>query len=241
MTNLTVETPVGRLVAEHPRRARLFERLGIDYCCGGSAPLERACQDRGLDLAAVLHELAACEDGRSDDSHDGFDAAHATMVELIDHIVAAHHGYLRRELPRLTAMAGEVLGAHRTRHPELKELLDDFGSLREELTLHMLKEEKILFPVIARLETAAESPQLRSGSILNPILLMKHEHNDTGGALARLRALTDGYAPPADACPTYRAMLHGMAELEADLHVHIHEENNILFPRALAAEDALEQ
>jgi regulator of cell morphogenesis and NO signaling len=105
---------------------------------------------------------------------------------------------------------------------------------------HLLKEEKVLFPVIQRLEAAAEMPELHCGSVINAIRVMEHEHDDAGAALARLRALTDRYTPPGDACPTYRALLEGLAELEADLHRHIHEENNVLFPRARAAEEALQ-
>jgi regulator of cell morphogenesis and NO signaling len=161
------------------------------------------------------------------------------MVEMIDHIVATHHAYLRRELPRLTALAGLVFGAHGSRHPELKELCGIFDSLREELLLHMLKEEKVLFPIIARLEGASEIPQFHCGSVMNPIRAMEHEHDDAGAALARLREIAGGYIPPADACPSYRALLEGLAELERDLHLHIHEENNVLFPRARAAEDPL--
>jgi regulator of cell morphogenesis and NO signaling len=189
-------------------------------------------------VAAVLRELEAAEvrDAQSDE----FDGSGATMTELIDHIVSSHHDYLRRELPRLAALARKVEGAHAPRHRELHELREVFDALREELTFHMLKEEKILFPVIKRLEAAAELPELHCGSVINPILVMEHEHADAGAALARLRAVTCGYTPPADACATYRALFEGLAELEVDLHRHIHEENNILFPRARAAEDALQ-
>jgi regulator of cell morphogenesis and NO signaling len=238
MTTLTPEMPVGQLVAEDSRRARLFERLGIDYCCGGRAPLDRACREKGLDVAAVLRQLAAGETGPRDDVHGPFDAATATMGELIDHIVTIHHAYLYRELPRLAALAGQVVGPHGSRHPELRELRDIFNSLKGDLKAHLLKEEEILFPIIARLEAAIERPEFHRGSVMNPILVMEHEHDGAGAALARLRALTDGYTPPADACPTYRGLLDGLAGLEADLHVHIHEENNILFPRARAAEGA---
>jgi regulator of cell morphogenesis and NO signaling len=241
MITITPEMPVGRLVAEDPRRARLFERLGIDYCCGGRAPLGRACRAKGLDVAAVLRELEAGEDEAEPryDEHGPFDGSTATMGEVIGHIVATHHAYLYRELPRLADLAGRVVNAHGNRHPELRELRDVFESLGDELRSHMVKEEQVLFPIIARLEAAIEMPGLRCGGVGNPIRVMEHEHDDAGAALARLRALTDGYTPPADACPTYRALLDGLAELEADLHLHIHEENNILFPRARAADDAL--
>ena len=240
MNTITPEMPVGQLVAEDPRRARLFERLGIDYCCGGRAPLDRACREKGLDVTAVLRQLEAGEARSRYDDHESFAGTTATMRELIDHIVMRHHAYLLREMPRLAALADRVVDAHGARHPELHEVRDVFETLRDELRFHMLKEEKILFPIIERLEAAIEMPELHPGRVGNPIEVMEHEHDDAGSALARLRELTDGYTPPGDACPTYQALLSGLAELEADLHAHIHEENNILFPRARAAEDALQ-
>jgi regulator of cell morphogenesis and NO signaling len=236
MTALAPDNPVGQLVADDPRRARLLERLGIDYCCGGRAPLDHACRQKGLDVEAVLHQLAVAELEAPPDGHGGFDASSARMVELIDHIVSTHHAYLWRELPRLSALAGRVVGAHGARHPELREVRAVFDSLKDELKFHMLKEEKVLFPMIARLDVAAGMPPVQDSSVMRAIRMMEHEHGDAGAALARLGALTDGYAPPADACPTYRTLLDGLAELDADLHLHIHEENNILFPRACAAE-----
>ncbi|MHB1557503.1 MAG: iron-sulfur cluster repair di-iron protein [Isosphaeraceae bacterium] len=242
MTTITPETPVGQLVADDPRRAHLFERLGIDYCCGGRSTLDRACREKGLDVAAVLHRLAAGADEAEPyhDEHWAFDEETVTLGELMDHIVMCHHAYLYRELPRLAALARQVVGAHGNRHPELREVRDIFDSLKEDLKLHLLKEEKELFPRIARLEAANRRPGSARGPIGNPILATEHEHEEAGAALARLHTLTDGYTPPADACPTYRALLDGLARLEADLHLHIHEENNILFPRARAIEAALQ-
>jgi regulator of cell morphogenesis and NO signaling len=239
MTVLAQEIPIGQLVADDPRRARLLERLGIDYCCGGRAPLDVACRRNGLDVATVLDQLALGDFEVPHNGHDGFDASRARLGELIDHIVTTHHAYLHRELPRLSALAGQVVGPHGVRHPELREVRDVLNDLQDDLKFHLLKEEKVVFPVIARLERAAEISLPRGGSVARAIVVMEHEHGDAGAALARLRTLTDGYTPPEDACPTFRALLDGLAELEADLHVHVHEENNILFPRARAAEDAL--
>jgi regulator of cell morphogenesis and NO signaling len=237
MTTLASEIPVGQLVAERPRRARLFDRLGIDYCGGGRMPLDQACQAKGLNVNDILHELATSDAQSPED--DRIDWAGATMGELADHIVAVHHSFLRQELPRLAAHVDQVASVHGERHPELREVREVFASLKEELESHMLKEEKILFPIIKQLEVATRTPRFHCGSVNNPIRVMEHEHKDAGAALARLRELTDGYAVPTDACNTYRAMLAGLADLETDLHRHIHKENEILFPRALATEAAL--
>jgi regulator of cell morphogenesis and NO signaling len=241
MTDFNLEVPVGELVAADSRRARVFERLGIDYCCGGRTPLDQACRARGLDIRAVLDELALdeAEATAADRRHESFDGKAATIAELIEHIVAVHHAYLLKELPRLSVLVDQVLAAHGIRHPELAEVRDVFRALKDELTWHMRKEEKVLFPIIAQLAEAAEQPEFHCGSVTNPIRVMEHEHTDAASVLGRLRTLTGGYSPPADACTSYRALFDGLAELEADLHLHIHEENNVLFPRARAAEDAL--
>jgi regulator of cell morphogenesis and NO signaling len=161
------------------------------------------------------------------------------MSALAEHIVAVHHGYLRRELPRLADLLDQVTRAHGERHPELHAVRGVFTSLKEELEMHMLKEEKVLFPAVKQLKTAARLPNFHCGSVGNPIRVMEHEHRDAGNAPARLRELTGGYTAPTDSCQTYRALLAGLADLEGDLHRHIHEENEILFPRALATEAAL--
>lgn len=239
MTHFPSDTPVGQLVAERPGRARVLERFGIDYCCGGRTPLDQACAEKGLDVGAVLRELASddpCvagpfpDDARTD----------ATLGQLADQIVAVHHAYLRRELPRLGALLAKVADAHAERHSELRELQFVFADLRDELESHMLKEEQVLFPIIKRLEAATSMPSLHCGSVNNPILVMEHEHATAGFALQRMRGLTDGYQTPGDACASYRALLHGLADLELDLHRHIHKENNILFPRASTLEASLQ-
>jgi regulator of cell morphogenesis and NO signaling len=218
-------------------RARVLERFGIDYCCGGRSPLRELCARRGLDPLAVLHELAA------DDAHvaagDDPDWRSAPMSALADHIEATHHAYLREELPRLTQWVEKVARVHGERHPELLELQQIFASFRGELETHMLKEDRVLFPMCRMLETAAALPTFQCGSINNPIRVMLLDHEHAGDALADMRALTHNFTPPEDACITYRAMLEALANLEQDMHLHVHKENNILFPRAAAAESAL--
>jgi regulator of cell morphogenesis and NO signaling len=237
MNASTVERTVGELVAEKPGRSRIFERLGIDYCCGGKKPLAQACEEKGLSMDEVLAQLRSVDTEGGSRSEKNW--AEASMTALIDHIEQVHHTYLRAELPRLRFLTSKVRTAHGGRHPELVEVERVFSALEAELASHMQKEEQVLFPMIRQLETSAVPPQFHCGSIGNPVFAMEREHDDAARGLATLRSLTDGYAPPEDACNSYRAMLDGLRELESDLHQHIHKENNVLFPRALGREGEL--
>jgi regulator of cell morphogenesis and NO signaling len=236
MNAIDASMTVGDLVAEHPDRARVFERYGIDYCCGGKQPLAAACAEAGADAGDVARALAEADTHAAPDATDW---ATAPLAKLVEHIVATHHAYLRRELPRLTGLAAKVFEVHRARHPELGECRDVFAGLRAELEAHMQKEEVILFPMIAQMEATGSPECVHCGSVRNPIRVMEMEHESAGAALAALHRLTGGYTPPADACNSYCALLSGLAALEVDLHQHIHKENNILFPRAARLEETL--
>ncbi|HEX5468223.1 MAG TPA: iron-sulfur cluster repair di-iron protein [Gaiellaceae bacterium] len=212
---------VAELVLERPARARVLERLGLDYCCGGKRSLREACESRGLDVAetAAQLEAAAAEEGAEPDW------TQVPLAELCDHIVAAHHDRLRDELPRLDALLEKVVRAHGAVQPDLADLRDTFRAMRAELEGHMAFEEEQTFPLC------------RTGGPFDPdqLAALEHDHEETGAALARLRELAKGYALDGALCNTHRATLDGLRELELDLHRHIHEENNVLFPRALAA------
>jgi len=214
---------VGELVAARPGRSRIFEIYGIDFCCGGGRTLREACKGKGVSLDAVVEQLEAETAGKPAPVHN---PAELPLHELCSYIVETHHGYLRRELPRLHAMSARVAQVHGSHTPALKEVFEVFTGLEQELTNHIFKEEQILFPAIAAISRGESEPMMLDG----PISCMIHEHDDAGTALARLRALTDGFQPPADACNTYRALFAGLHELEEDLHRHIHLENSVLFP-----------
>lgn len=231
-----LESTVGELVRERPARSRVFENYGIDYCCGGRKPLGQACAERQVPAETVLDALAQLD---ASPGSSEIDWATRPMSALIDHIVASHHAYLWKELPRLEYLVGRVVAAHGERHPELPHVQQVFGGLKQELESHLMKEERILFPLIRQLEAAQERFTAHCGSVNNPILMMEHEHDGAGHALERLRSLTSGFIVPDGACNTYRAMLSGLAELEGDLHQHIHKENNILFPAAARREREL--
>jgi regulator of cell morphogenesis and NO signaling len=233
------ETPVGALVAQRLGRARVLDRLGIDYCCHGATPLSEACAARSLDLEEVLSQLADSDLRNADEDADRVDYPAMSAGELADVIVSTHHRYLRSELPRLSELIDKVAAAHRRAHPELEDVRGTFSGLRQELETHLLKEERVLFPLIKQLEEAQAPFPIHCGSVNNPIHVMEHEHENAGSALERLRTLTGNYQAPADGCPSYQALCDGLARLEDDLHRHIHKENNILFPKAAALEAAL--
>ena len=224
---LSAEKTVGELAVENPAAARVFEKYGIDYCCGGKSSLAIACKERAIAPEALIRELAA-----SKPEPDGRDWKAAPLRDLIGYIVEHHHAYLKSELPRIAELFAKVLRAHGEREPRLAEASEVFDVLKEELDAHLMKEEMILFPAIARIE--AGSPSGAPCPIEHPIARMEYEHESAGRALAQMRHLTLDYHIPDEACNTYRALFAALIELETDLHQHIHLENNILFPRAAA-------
>ena len=220
---ITLETPVGEIASRHPLATRIFARHQIDFCCGGGKPLGEVCQPKGIDGSTVVAEIEQ-ELSTGPDTDAQWDTA--PLDDLIEHILSTYHRSLDEELPRLEAMLRKVNTVHGEKDPKrLAELLDVFLGLRAELTEHMMKEEQILFPMI----------QAGQGSFATgPVSVMEHEHESAGNALRQMRSLTDDYTPRSDACNTWRALWAGLEQLEVDLHQHIHLENNILFPRALA-------
>ena len=231
---------VAEIAANSLAAVRIFERLGIDYCCGGKRPLDEACARKGLDASDVL---LAIETAMSEKTADSRDWTTAPLRELISHIVGTHHEYLKRELEPLQARIEKVYRVYNEKYgPTLKGLPEVYSALRSELELHLRKEEMILFPVIEAYEGAADAgrpiPAAPFGTVNNPIRMMEHEHDSAGQALARIRAITNDFEIPEYACATYRSMTGALRELEQDLHMHIHLENNVLFPRAAALEAA---
>ncbi|HEY1367733.1 MAG TPA: DUF542 domain-containing protein [Gaiellaceae bacterium] len=212
---------LGELVRERPARARVLERLGLDYCCGGRRTLAEACEERGLDANTVAVFLAGDAEPVASETVDW---GEATVAELCAHIVDVHHERLRWELPRLGDLASRAAEAHGAELPELAELRDVFESLRLELEEHIVDEERQLFPRLVAGETP--SPE--------ELAQLEREHDEAGAALHRLRELTHGYDRDRALCNVHRTLLDGLHGLELDLHQHVHEENNVLFVRARA-------
>lgn len=235
-TRIDPQAPLGDLVTQAPGRIPVLESFGLDYCCGGQRSLAEACEQAGVDVIAVSAAIAE-SDAVGDDS--SVDWASLGLRDLTDHIEETHHTYMHSALPNVTALVNKVAEVHGPNHPELLEVREVYGELLAEISDHLMKEEQVLFPLCRELAEATEARAFHCGSVGNPIRVMNYEHDSAGELLARLRQLTGDYTPPADACTSYQAMLAGLAELEGDLHLHIHKENNLLFPMALQREAEL--
>jgi len=229
---------VRQLATEIPNATRVFEKLGIDYCCGGGKSLEAACAQVKVPVTEVLRTL---EQGSvPGEAAATPDFSQASLSELVSYIVSRHHGYVKQEIPRLEKLLSKVVSVHGRNHVELVAIQRVFAALAAELTSHMMKEEMVLFPYVTQMEQALESgkraPRAPFGTVGNPVHMMEMEHEDAGNALKELRSLTSDYTPPPDACFSYNTLFAALKEFETDLHQHIHLENNILFPRAVVLE-----
>ncbi|WP_374364327.1 iron-sulfur cluster repair protein YtfE [Piscinibacter sp.] len=214
-TPIDAEQAIGQIAVELPGATAVFRRLKLDFCCGGQVSLRQSCAGRGLELQAVVDELASLQ--RPTELPDT-----GTPNELIDHILARYHEVHRAQLPELVRMARRVEAVHRDNPHTPHGLADTLEAMERELTTHMHKEEAVLFPM------------LRAGGnsfVPQPIAMMRHEHNDHGEALEHIARLTNDITPPPGACNTWRALYSGLAQLRDDLINHIHLENNVLFPQ----------
>jgi regulator of cell morphogenesis and NO signaling len=224
---ITETTTVADVASTLPSSVRVFQRYGIDFCCGGKTALAAACQATGVSYAALVDAIEASAQQPAADVRDW---SREPLHALADHIVATYHEPLREELPRLEAMAAKVHRVHGSKEPHLARVDAIVSALSADLQVHMRKEEAVLFPAIRSVEAGGRTAL----PISAPITVMEAEHDHAGALLTELRSITDGYVAPEWACQTFRALYHGLADLEAAMHVHVHLENNVLFPRALA-------
>jgi regulator of cell morphogenesis and NO signaling len=235
-------TTLGDIVANDYRAAGVFDRFGLDFCCGGKRTFGEACAAARLDPAAVGAELAKLSaTSGADDVPD----ASWPVEELAHYIVRRHHGYVRQQLPVIGGHLEKLVAVHGERHPELRQIAGHFAELSGELQRHMMKEEQILFPYVQQLAASAEfglePPVGMFGSVSNPIRMMEAEHRYAGDELGVIRGLSANYSVPADGCTTYRVCYEALAAFDADLRQHIHLENNILFPGAVALEGTVNE
>lgn len=235
---ITPETHVREIAVEHPNTIPVLKRFGIDYCCGGRRTLAEACIKHEIDLAPVLEELVRQQRNANAPEAQWQDAP---LKEIADYIVQRHHAFTREQVQLIGDLMKKVETRHGADHPEIFEIGKVFAVTSSELTHHFFCEENILFPYIGKMEAGQKTalPPV-FGSVEQPITRMMTDHDQAGEELRELRRLTSDYTPPTAACPTWRALYHALEDLEKDLHQHIHLENNILFPRALAQGRALE-
>jgi regulator of cell morphogenesis and NO signaling len=238
----TGESPssIGELVAEDFRKAEVFRKFGLDFCCGGNKSLKEACAEKGIDANKVETALSEVENQPQTNQHD---FKNWKLDFLVDYIMNTHHKYVEEAIPMLYEFSAKVANVHGDHHPEVVEIAEYFNAVAEELKMHMHKEENILFPYIKGLVLAKKqgNPVDPSpfGSIENPIRMMESEHVSAGGNFDKIHELSSSFTPPEDACSSYSVLYGKLDEFEKDLHQHIHLENNILFPKAIALEKEL--
>ncbi len=237
-------TSVGDFVVRYPQLRQTLEELGIDYCCGGKKTMAAAAKTSTLAWPAV--ETALEKALAQHPEPETTDWNRESLSALVDHIVDMHHTFMKVQLPRLDGLLAKVERAHSAQHGQmLAQLRRAYDAIRSELEAHLMKEEQILFPLIQQTEAFVNGggprPVSHCGSVANPIRQMEVEHDDAGDELAVMRKVTDGYRLPPDACPTFASLYEGLAAMEADLHEHIHLENNILFPRSVKLEAEMQR
>lgn len=235
------QTTVRELVGRFSQTRPVFEKYEIDYCCGGGKSLAEAAADRDANVGELVEHLTDAIESPPSEAAAERDWYAASLSELVVHILETHHGYVKMALPRLRSLIPKVLDAHGLHHREiLTQVHANFQTLDNELSSHLMKEEQMLFPYIVSLDRhsreGAPRPQAPFGTVENPVQQMEHEHDTAGTVLRKLRDVTDDYALPDDACPAFQAVYEELQRFEADLHQHIHLENNILFPRAVQLE-----
>jgi regulator of cell morphogenesis and NO signaling len=237
MIQRAMNATVGEIVATDFRTASVFERFGIDFCCGGRRSLEDACRSVEADPAAVIRALDALPTAAAETE----DVTRWPLTRLIDHIVSTHHAYVQSTSPTIGHYLAKLEEVHGARHPELHRVAAAFARLSGDLAQHMLKEEQVLFPYVRELVDHADqtfgAPRSPFGSVANPIRMMEREHREAADEVRIIRELTNGYTAPGDGCTTYAVCLAELAQFERDLHRHVHLENNVLFPRAVALEN----
>jgi regulator of cell morphogenesis and NO signaling len=230
---------VREIAIEMPGATRVFERMGIDYCCGGARPIAEACQTAGVTFAEVARSLEQIE-AASQSSAGLKDWQVESLTSLTTYIRDKHHSFTREEMDGLEPLLEKVCSVYGEKRRELFEIQALFRELKRELLLHMMKEENILFPYITQMEKAISAglpaPVPMFGTVRNPVRMMMTEHDGAGDVLRRIRQLSNDFNPPADICVSYQTLYGRLEEFEQDLHQHIHLENNILFPRAIEME-----
>jgi regulator of cell morphogenesis and NO signaling len=234
-----VQKTLAEIVTDNIRSAIVFEEYGLDFCCKGNRLLKDACADKNIDVKKVVNALTNLFGNNNGKENPG----EWQLDFLVDYIINNHHQYVRRMIPVISLHSDKVASVHGKNHPETIRIADLFLAVREELEMHMMKEERILFPQIKQMVLIqTENNQFFPppfGTIQNPIRMMEYEHTNAGVAFYQIRELSNNYSHPEDACNTFKALYSELKEFEEDLHKHIHLENNILFPKSITLESEL--
>ncbi len=219
---------IGEIVTNDFRAAEIFKNAGIDFCCGGNQSLEQACSEKKIDIAVLEAELAKLEKTTVNALHNFNEWS---LDFLSDYIVNTHHKTVQKLLPQLLAYTQKIEQVHGAHHPELVEIAGLFSQINDELLQHLRNEEEVLFPAIKELlrTNSAEA----KATVISEITRMTGEHEFAGGAMDKINVLSDNYSVPADGCNTYKVAYKLLEQFEDDLHIHVHLENNILYPKAL--------
>lgn len=237
---ITYKNTVSETVAEDFRAATVFSKYGIDYCCKGNISIDEACERKNILTEDVMRDL---KKSLASDSEKPVDFKSWKLSDLADYIENTHHQFIRERVPVIRQHLDKLVHVHGGRHPELHDVRRLFYESTDELDLHMRKEEQILFPRIRQLSMLQnglpENGSWVPGMIMAPIRVMMAEHETEGDRFQQIDTLTGHYQPPADACNTYRVTFALLQEFENDLHLHIHLENNILFPGAMDMENEM--
>ena len=241
ITNNKTEPTIGEMVADDYRKAEVFKKFGIDFCCGGKDQLDRICNKKGINIAEVKQALKALDEQQLEQNKQ--DYQNWDIDILSEYIIETHHKYVNDALPLLDEFSAKVAKVHGASNPEVIEIARLFQAVANELRMHMDKEETILFPYIRQMAMAKHLGELLPlspfGTIKNPINMMEAEHESAGGNMQAISELSNGYNPPEWACNTYKVLYAKLQEFENDLHQHVHLENNILFPKAIKFEEEL--
>lgn len=234
------EETLGEIAAKDLRKVQVFKKYGLDFCCGGKKTVREACLEKGLDITQIEKELLQTSNSIISTRQPAY--SDWNLDFLADYIVNAHHSYIRNTVPELTAYSDKVAAVHGQAHPELIQIRGLVHEVCSELMNHMVKEEKVLFPFIKNLVTQGinHTGAAYFGTVQSPIALMEEEHEFAGGVMEKIRTLSNDYTLPSDACASYTLLFSMLKEFEEDLQLHIHLENNILFPKALALEKDLQ-
>ncbi|HJN53862.1 MAG TPA: iron-sulfur cluster repair di-iron protein [Flavobacteriaceae bacterium] len=225
---------IAQIVSSDIRTSKIFKKYGIDFCCGGGKLLSKVCEEKNINKSTVLDEIKQLDNKSIEPKFDKMD-----LELLINHIIETHHKYVREMIPIIKEFAEKVSKVHGGSNPEILLIARVFSELSIELLQHLIKEEKILFPHIIKLSAKEKNKTSFStsfDSIENPIKMMELDHSKAGNYLKQIKILSNYFKPPLHACNTYKALYHNLKEFQDDLHIHIHLENNILFPKALEME-----